>query len=456
MDDLNGLLSRVCEARKIPGAVLGVVRDGEVTVATYGIANLNTGLPVVRETLFQAGSIGKSYTATAVMQLVDDGKLDLDAPLRDYLPDLEFEDAEVSKTLTARQILIHTAGIDGDRLQDDGSWGRGDECLERYVAGLKDLPLITQPGGLWSYCNSGYIVLGRLIEVLTDLTYEEAMTTRLLHPAGLDHTLFFPGDMVMHSLAVAHVRAGDADPVVAPQWEMTRAGGAAGSTINATIDDLLGFAQLHLGGGVAANGTRILSEESVRAMQVPQVSCPEPELLGGQWGLGWFIRTGAGPTVIGHDGNTIGLTSCLRIIPERNAAWGLFMNLSGQNWAGMDIAHGGLDAELGTVTPGKPQPSGAAVDHAPYVGTYRSAGGEFTVTPDGDGLKVSLQQRQAPEGTPAMEGELVVVDEPRFVLRIAELGEDMPLTFMSDDGKTAADGPYGYIHMGARLARRVP
>ena len=204
------VLDDLCARRGIPGAVLGVVADGEVTVAVSGIANLNTGLPVVRETLFQAGSIGKSYTATAIMQLVDDGLVDLDAPLREYLPDLEFADPTVSKTLTTRQVLTHTAGIDGDRLDEDFSCGRGDDCIERYVAGLTDLPLIAEPGGLWSYCNSGYIVLGRVIEVVTGMPFEKAMTVRLLEPLGVKDTLFFPGDMVMHSLAVGHVREGDA------------------------------------------------------------------------------------------------------------------------------------------------------------------------------------------------------------------------------------------------------
>ena len=298
MENAQQALDRLCTARGIPGAVFGVVDDGAVTVATFGTANRNTGLPVVRQTLFQAGSIGKSYTATAVMQLVDDGALDLDVPLREYLPDLEFADPTVSKTLTSRQVLTHTAGIDGDRLDEDFSYGRGDDCVERYVAGLTDLPLITEPGRLWSYCNSGYVVLGHVVEVLTGMTYEQAITKRILEPLGAMDTLFFPGDMVMHSLAVGHVRDGDGPATVAPKWEMSRAAGPAGATINTTIDDLLAFAQMHLRGGTAADGTRVLSEASVLAMQQPAVSCPEPELLGDSWGLGWFVRARSDPIVV--------------------------------------------------------------------------------------------------------------------------------------------------------------
>ena len=323
----------------------------------------------MRNTLFQAGSIGKSYTATAIMQLVDDGLVDLDAPLRTYLPDLEFADVAVSETLTCRQVLTHTAGIDGDRLDDDFACGRGDDCVARYVAGLSDLPLIGEPGGLWSYCNSGYIVLGRVIEVMTGMTYEQAITSRILQPLGAVDTLFFPGDMVTHSLAVGHVRVGDDPATVAPNWEMSRAAGPAGATINTTIDDLLAFAQMHLRNGVAADGTRVLSEASVAAMQQPLVSCPEPELLGDSWGLGWFVRSHTRPTVIGHDGNTNGETACLRLVPERNVAWALLMNLAGQNWAAMEVAQELIDPWLGTRTRGS-----AAADAAAGRGVRRPGG----------------------------------------------------------------------------------
>ena len=451
---LQQALDRLCAARQIPGAVCGFVDpDGYVGVAAYGTANLATGLPVRRETLFQAGSIGKVYTATAVMQLVDEGRLDLDAPLRTYLPDLRFADASVSETLTTRQILTHTAGIDGDRLDAEFRYGRGDDCLQRYVEGLGDLPLIADPGRLWSYCNSGYVILGRVIEVLTGVTFEDAMKRRILAPLGVTNTLFFPGEMVTHSLAVSHVRQGDGPAVVSPKWEMSRAAGPAGATINTTIDDLLAFARMHLRGGVAADGTRVLSEASARAMQQPLVSCPEPELLGDHWGLGWFVRDGSRPTVIGHDGNTNGETACLRLVPEKGVAWALMMNLAGQNWAAVELAHEVFDSLIGTVTASPPKPGRTnAVDSKPLVGSYESVGARLTVSARGDELALDIKSFQSGDDAPAMPGRLLPVGGQRFLVHVDALGDDpLPLTFLEPD----ADHRYGYVHMGARLYRRV-
>ena len=111
------------------------------------------GLPVPADALFLPGSIGKLYTATLVMMLVDEGKLDLDTPIRHYLPDFEVRDAHARDTVTARHLLTHTSGFDGDHFTDTG---RGDDALARYVAGCADLPQIVDPGRIWSYSNSGY------------------------------------------------------------------------------------------------------------------------------------------------------------------------------------------------------------------------------------------------------------------------------------------------------------
>src|SRR5206468_7921692 len=134
---------------------------------------------VDEDTAFQIGSNSKVWTATVVMQLVDEGKLDLDAPIVDVLPDLRLSDPEVTAKVTLRHLLTHTSGIDGDVFTDTG---RGDDCVEKYVEVLDQAALTHPLGATLSYCNSGLILVGRVIEKLTGKTWDAALRERLFTP----------------------------------------------------------------------------------------------------------------------------------------------------------------------------------------------------------------------------------------------------------------------------------
>jgi CubicO group peptidase (beta-lactamase class C family) len=123
-------LEAVLAEHKVPGATLGILRDGKTTVYAAGVANANTGVEVTEDTLFQIGSITKVWTASIIMMLVDEGVLDLDAPVVTYLPELKLADADVTARVTLRDLLSHRSGIGGDHLLETG---RGDDTLERYV-----------------------------------------------------------------------------------------------------------------------------------------------------------------------------------------------------------------------------------------------------------------------------------------------------------------------------------
>ncbi|HZU73690.1 MAG TPA: serine hydrolase domain-containing protein [Acidimicrobiales bacterium] len=449
------VLEEVCERRGIPGAVLGVMADGQVVArATYGSASLRTGVAVTDDTLFQAGSIGKAYTATVIMSLVDEGKLDLDAPVRSYLDELVLSDRRATETVTTRQLLCHMSDIDGDSIDTEGKYGRGDDCLQRYVADLESLPMIASPGTLWSYCNSGYILLGRLIEVLAGTTYEQALAKRLFEPMGLERTFFFPEDVMVHAFAVGHLpqEPGKA-PMVSPRWAFSRAAHPAGGNITTSTDELLAFGRLHLEGGMAANGTRILSEESTLAMQEPVAVCPEPELLGDHWGLGWFLHTRRGPVVVGHDGNTIGQTAGLRLVPEHNVALAMLTNLSGQNRAFSEVTRELLDPWLGTHTPAKAVATGQAPAHDRLVGTYEKFGARIVVQARDGVLHAGLQSTDTTDDEQGGRlRPLQATDEAdTLLMHLEEIGEDMAITFMLPDGA----GHPQFAHMGARAYPRV-
>jgi CubicO group peptidase (beta-lactamase class C family) len=128
-----------------PGVAVGVLRDGHDEITTFGVTSIEDPLPVQPNTLFQIGSITKTITATAVMRLVEQGRLELEAPVRRYLPDLQMADEDVAQRLTLRHLLTHTAGFVGDDFTDTGS---GDDAVARYVANVVELPQVTPLGAL--------------------------------------------------------------------------------------------------------------------------------------------------------------------------------------------------------------------------------------------------------------------------------------------------------------------
>ncbi len=319
-------LAVLAARHQVPGAQLGILRlsvgrADELVEAVHGVLSLRTGVPVTKDALFQIGSITKVWTATLVMQLVDEGLLDLDAPVVAVLPELRLADAEVARTVTLRHLLTHTSGIDGDVFTDTG---RGDECLERYVALLSDVAQNHPLGATWSYCNAGYSLLGRIVEVVTGGTWDKALRDRLFTPLGLSHTVTLPEEALLHAAAVGHVDD-EGQQQVAPVWCLPRSVGPAGLIVS-TAADVLAFARLHLAGGLAADGTRILSEDGAAAMASRQADLPDPYILGDSWGLGWIRFGWDGHRLLGHDGNTIGQAAFLRLLPEQGLAVTLLTN----------------------------------------------------------------------------------------------------------------------------------
>ena len=196
-DRLGELLAR----HRVPGATLGILRDGEISAVGAGVLSTATGVDVTADSVFQIGSITKVWTATLVMQAVDEGLLELDQPVVE-LDGFRVADADVTRTVTMRHLLTHTSGIDGDVFTDTG---RGDDCLERYVTGLAEVEQNHPLGATWSYCNSGYVLAGRIVEHLTRSTWDAALRELLVEPLGLTATVTLPEDALLHRTAVGHV-----------------------------------------------------------------------------------------------------------------------------------------------------------------------------------------------------------------------------------------------------------
>ena len=449
---IEARLTELMAEHKVPGASLGILRDGELTEVAAGLANKREGIEATTDTVFQIGSITKAWTATVVMQLVDEGVLDLDAPIMTYLPEFKVVDADVSAKVTLRHLLSHTSGIDGDHFEDTG---RGDDCLEKYVASCAELAQTHPLGATMSYCNSGYNITGRLLEVVTGKTWDQLMRERLFVPLGLTHTSTLPEEAILRRAAVGHIALKpDEEPEVAPIWVLPRNAGPAG-LVNATVRDLMTFARLHLDEGRTSDGTQLLSPASVKAMQEPQVDVPDRYTLGDQWGLGWILFHWDARFLYGHDGATIGQGAFLRILPDANLAIGLLTN----GGSARDL-YTALFTELfrdlaGLAVPATPAPPDTPLelDLARYAGTYERLGVKAELAVD-DGRLAGTLTMSGPLASmlpdPVQQITATPVDDTLFLAVLERSETPTPLVFFNFD-----DGTPQYAHMGARAMRRV-
>ena len=242
---LEGRLREALSRHHVPGAVLGLASADETAVAAAGVANRRTGAAVGPHSLFPIGSVTKVYEAALLLSL----GLELDEPVRRrHLPDFRVADAEATETITLRHLLTHSSGLEGDYLAD---FGRGDDVVRRYVESCATLGQLHPPGLLTSYCNSGCVVGGRVVELATGLDWDSALRERLLEPAGLTDTVSLPEEAILRPVAVGHL-PGESGPVVTTEWSWGRSFGPAGGTPAASAPDMLAFARLHLDGGGAA------------------------------------------------------------------------------------------------------------------------------------------------------------------------------------------------------------
>lgn len=448
--DVQVALDTLARQHKVPGASLGLMQGDELVEFVTGVANRNTGVPVTPSTLFQIGSNTKLYTATLVVQLIDEGLVDLDAPVKKYLPALKLADKKALDTVTVRMLLNHSSGIEGDYFE---GFGNGDDGIERFVASLSKIGSIYPPGEMWSYCNTGWNILGHLVEKLRGQPYHQVMKEKLTTPIGALTTTVLMEDMLAHSCAVGHVlQPGAAEPIVPPAVMMSPSHAPAGSMTVSTPAQVLRFVRMHLSGGLANDRTRVLSEESTKAMQQPSVKMPFIPGLGTQMGLGWMLDEWDGERVLGHGGNTIGQGSYLKVLPDRAFAAILLTNSTTGGLLWRDLARF-VFTEFAGVRPAENPKAPAEppkVDLRKYAGSYTRLGIDFDLKVERGTLVASIQASGAlSDGSPPQTGKLAVVDREIFLLNIG--GEDVVVHFLDFD----RDGRPKYLHAGARVSKRT-
>lgn len=448
---LRGMLDTLTRQYGVPGASLAVWSGGEMKEAAAGVCNIETKVPVTSDTLFQIGSITKLYTTVLAMQLVEEGKLDLDRPVRDIIPDFAVADEEAAARITLRHLLNHTSGIDGDFFKDAG---RGEDRVGKYVRLLKDVAQIHPPGQMFSYCNAGFVVAGRMIELATGKTWDKAIRERIAKPIGTPAFSTLPEQAMRYQTAIGHVGAPGA-LAVTPITYLAQSNAPAGSMPMAKASDVIAFARMMMNDGVAANGTPILSAESVHQMHLRTVTCP-PQMNIDAIGLGSFLWDWNGDghyDVFGHDGSTIGQAAWLRYHTESETAVALLTN--GGNGKGLadEMLAAIFSDSAGIAPPEPPAPAREGMpEPARLTGTYGKASGTVEISLK-DGALVALH-RPAPDFA-ALQGtytvELKPVNETLFVGTMQGYTRPATYHFLGEDDQ----GRALYLHTGARAHRRV-
>lgn len=435
----------------VPGVALGVLRNGQATIRGFGVTNVDYPQPVTSDTVFPLASISKTVTTTTVMRLVEQGKIDLRAPVRKYLPDFRTTDEAASREVTVWNLLTHTSGWEGQLSAAD----KGDETLARFVASLSTDMQLAPPGAAWSYNNAGFGVAGRIIEVVTGRTFNDAVDDLVFKPLGLKLAFSRLSDLVVHRFAAGHIVSADGTPTMQRSFTLGSTTPAGGTAM--AMQELLEYARFHLGSGSSSDGARVLTRATLDLMQTPQL---RKQAYDEDMGLGWHLRTVGGVRTAAHGGTFSGHILLLELVPEKNFAIAILTN-AGTGWKLIQdverealhayhgaalsptqaIGHRGLNETL-------PEPRALAEqpDLATYVGQYERPMNTVDVR--------------------AQDGHLIV--QPRA--RSGSADVEMPIAFYAHDRAFVTAGPeqrasvefirdasgaVQWVRLTGRIARRV-
>jgi CubicO group peptidase (beta-lactamase class C family) len=412
-------LSELIAKYEVPGAQVAVLANGEIQDEAAGVLSLHTRVETTTDSVFKIGSITKIWTATLIQQLVNEGVLDLDRPVRDHLPGFRLSDPAATSALTARHLLTHTGGIDSNHFTDTGT-------IEEFVAALADADHWFPPGTVFSYSNSGFVVLGRLVEVLRGKPFHDVLRERLVTPLGLRTVATNADEAILHRAAVGHVES-----VPTKKWAVAYSTAPSGSHLAMSARDLLEFVRLHL------------TDQPLAALREPQLDSV-PDFGDGVtgWGLGWMLYPGG---VIGHTGVSKGQKAFLRVVPSAGLAVAVLTNsTNGEPLAHEIFSAAGIESDPPPAPPSNPDP----VDDW-MCGTYRNTLYDITLTIEDDRAFLIYRPRN--------ELAASFLGKPENRVEVVRLGGS---TIITTDGRQVhslvgsdENGRANFLHNGAAAWR---
>ncbi len=361
---------------EVPGLAVGVIHDGATYTAGFGVTNADHPLPVDPDTLFQIGSTSKTFTATALMRLVEAGLVDLEATVRTYLPDFRLASEGDAAALRVRHLVTHHGGFVGDYFRDTG---RGNDALATIVAKMARSPQVTPAGYTFSYSNAGFYVLGHIVATVSGAPFETIIREAILDPLGMTRSTYFPEEAITHAVAAGHIRTAEG-PKVARPWNTPRSIAPGGGVIS-SVNDQLRYAALHIGLDTAP----VLKPASIALMQEPLA---EAGSMCDHIGVSWMLDAAGGDRIVKHGGATNGHLSSFEMLPGHGYAVTVLTNSDSGREARQTVAEAcrkhflGIEAALPAPDPALSQPE------QEYEGSYHAVLAHLRVTTGPDGAHV--------------------------------------------------------------------
>lgn len=317
LEDFNTYMEQQLNVWKVPGAAVAIIKDQEIILANgYGYRDKESGLKVTPNTLFAIASCTKAFTAMAAEQLADEGMLDLDAPIKNYMPHFRMYDSFATERITIRDMLCHRSGLP----RHDAIWYNSELTREEIIERLEYLEPNQDFRAKGQYQNIMYMVAGYLVGKLAGYSWEQRVQERIFAPLHMKSSCFSVDEMQLRDdYALAYIdKNGETQQIPFRNMDSI---GPAGS-INSNIIDMANWIMLHLNRGML-DGKQIVSEGRLDDMHTPHIPC-EPSLWGKKelplscYGLGWCIEPYRGHQMLHHSGGIDGFTSLVSFLPHDN------------------------------------------------------------------------------------------------------------------------------------------
>lgn len=320
IDAVDRFIAEQMRAQRIPGMALAIIQGDQVLLSKgYGAAR--AGQPVTPQTQFYIASLSKSFTATAVLQLVEAGKLDLDAPVQRYLPTFTLADPAVAAQITLRQLLNHTSGL-GDAGYPEMRRPPA-ATLEERVANLAAARPIAAPGAEFHYMDANYGILARVVEVVGGEPFSEYLQTHIFSPLQMAHTfnVITPEEVAPRAeqMAQGHLLA-YALPIASPE-ERGILGGSGG--VVSTAEDMAHYLIMHNNQG-RFQGVQLLTPESAALLHTP------PTTLDSDYAMGWVAAPIDGTPALQHNGILSTFYAEMVLLPQSGQGVVLLYNIQSQ------------------------------------------------------------------------------------------------------------------------------